>query len=579
MPLSPASWDLADIAPKSTESAFRRIKQQVAAFEKERRSLTKDIAPKKFLALAQQLESLVAETARLGVYAELHFAEDSSHQQAQAFRSHVETFLTAMNTRLLFFDLWFKALPEPKAKELIAASGAYAYHFQHLRKFRKYALQENEEKIIQIKDVTGVSALCTVYETLTSQFRYRLGGKELTQEELLRKVRAPSPALRKEAYSLLLSTYKNVRDPLGEIYRSIVIDWREEHLGLRGYKNALEVRNLANDIPAEAVEALLRVCQKNYPIFQRHFAAKKKALGLKRFTRFDLYAPLAAGGRERTISYAQAVDFVLETFGSFSAEFREAASAILAQNHIHSRVQPNKRTGAFCSSVTTKIAPYILLSYTGKLQDLFTLAHELGHGVHDILASQQTELTFQAPLPLAETASTFAEMLLSERLLYLYPEQTKSYLFDKLDDLYATIARQAGFVLFEKKAHELIPQGGTLQELSSLYLADLRKQFGSRIAVDELFAHEWLYISHIFRTPFYCYAYAFGNLLVLSLYEQYRREGKAFVPKVIRFLSRGGSASPLTVTKEVGVDICSEQFWQQGFTLIERMVTEAERLA
>ncbi|MBI1968493.1 M3 family oligoendopeptidase [Candidatus Woesearchaeota archaeon] len=574
----PSPWNLSDITPRNLEAALQQIERQIRAFEKERPTLTPRVSAPHFLKLIRQLEQLTRDASVLGAYAELHWAENSADQKAQALRSRVDQFLRKLSNRLLFFDLWFKkALPEKKARELLKASGPYRYHFEQVRKTAPYTLLENEEKIIQIKDGTGVNALRTVYDMLTSQFRYMVQSKELAQEEVLSLVHHASPKARREAYTALLSKYASFRDPLGEVYRNIILDWKEECLGLRGYKTPMQVRNIANDIPDKAVEALLRVCQRNYSVFQRYFTVKKRALKLRTFARFDLYAPISVTP-EKKIPYHEALRLVLSTFEEFSPAFRAAAEAIVQKQHVHSRVQPNKRTGAFCSSVTTQILPYVLLSYTGKLRDVFTIAHELGHGVHDILAKKQTEFTFQATLPLAETASTFGEMLLSERLLDLYPEQRKAYLFQKLDDLYATIPRQAGFILFEKKAHEQIPQGCTLQELSSQYLADLRKQFGSSMAVPELFANEWLYISHIFHTPFYCYAYAFGNLFVLSLYEQYRREGKAFVPKMVRLLSRGGSASPVELTKEMGVDICSEAFWQQGFAMIERLVKEAERM-
>ena len=279
----------------------------------------------------------------LGAYAELHWAENSADQKAQALRSRVDQFLRKLSNRLLFFDLWFKkVLPEKKAKELLKASGLYRYHFEQVRKTAPYTLLENEEKIIQIKDGSGVNAL--------------VQGKELAQEEVLSLVHHASPKARREAYMALLSKYASFRDPLGEIYRNIILDWKEECLGLRGYKTPMQVRNIANDIPDKAVEALLRVCERNYRVFQCYFAVKKRALKLRTFARFDLYAPIAITS-EKKIPYHEALQLVLSTFEEFSPAFRSAAEAIVQKQHVHSRVQPNKRTGAFCSSITTKILP------------------------------------------------------------------------------------------------------------------------------------------------------------------------------------------------------------------------------
>ena len=205
-----------------------------------------------------------------------------------------------------------------------------------------------------------------------------------------------------------------------------------------------------------------------------------------------------------------------------------------------------------------------------------TIAHELGHGVHYILASKQTEFTHDASLPLAETASIFAEMLLTEKMMKEDPARAKELLYFKLEDIYASVIRQAGFVMFEKKAHEMIAEGKTIDELNITYLSNLKKQLGSKVQVDPIFAYEWTYIPHIFHTPFYCYAYAFGNLLVLSLWEMYQEKGPLFAEKIIEMLAKGSSQSPIEITKAIGVDICSEEFWQKGFEVIEKMIKEVE---
>jgi oligoendopeptidase F len=291
--------------------------------------------------------------------------------------------------------------------------------------------------------------------------------------------------------------------------------------------------------------------------------------------RFDLYAPLKSK-KKKKIPYNEAIKMVLDTFKNFSPEFHQEALNIINAKHIHSTLQKNKDTGAFCCSVTAKMNPFILLNYTGTLRDVSTLAHEIGHGIHHNLARNNTEFTSHSALPLAETASIFSEMLLSERLLEKYPEKAKELIFTKLDEIYASIIRQAGFVSFENKAHRMMEEGKTIQQMSQVYLQDLKKQLGKGIDIDEIYAYEWSYIPHIFHSPFYCYAYAFGNLLTLALYEMYKEKGKSFMPKIVDMLAEGGSSSPVEITKAVGVDITSEKFWQKGFDLIKEMIEKID---
>ena len=574
MALKLSAWDLSPIKPSDIERAMKSIESKTADLVKKRSLLTDKISEKEFLKIVKELEKLRIETEKLGAYSHLKFCEDTTNQKANAVQSKVRTFLTKIGNQLLFFSLWFKDLPEAKAQQLISSSGPYQYHFALIRKMKPYTLNEKEEKLINIKDANGISSLINVYDIFTSQFTYNFQGKERTQEEMINFVRSSSPETRKEAYNTILAPYKANRNVIGEIYKSIVNDWREENVHIRGYKHPIGVRNFANDVPDEAVDVLLKVCEKNQDKFQRFFELKRKKLGLKKLNRYDLYSPLAE--ENKSIPYPEAINLVMDTFNGFSKEFAGAAKKIIEANHIHSLVQKGKRSGAFCASASIEIPPYILMSYTNKYRDVFTLAHELGHGVHYVLSSKQTEFTQDACLPLAETASIFSEMLLSEKLIKENKEVARNMIFAKLDDIYASIIRQAGFVNFERKAHWMMEEGRTIDEISLVYLTDLRKQLGSKIKVDEIFSYEWAYIPHIFHTPFYCYAYAFGNLLTLALYEMYKEDGSRFVAKYIDMLSKGGSESPIEITKVMGIDICSEEFWQKGFDAIEGMIKKIE---
>lgn len=566
-------WDLGEIKPKDMQKEQEEISSKASSLEK-KRAILRDINSKEFIDIIHEMEELKKKTSRLSSYCYLKFSENSKDQETLAEMSKVDNFLAKINNKLIFFSLWFKDLPEKRVKELIKDSGKYHYYLETMRLFKPYTLKENEEKIISIKDLTGANALNNIYNIFTSQFEFRLKGKKLSQEELINFVRDKSPAVRKLAYLELLGRYKENKEVIGEIYRSLVNDWREESVNLRNYKSPINARNVANDLPDKAVENLLQACQKNQQIFHRFFEIKRKRLGLKKFTRFDLYAPIKE--TKDKFTYDESIKWVLEAFYGFSEQFGREAERIINEKHIHSKIQKNKQSGAFCMSVNHDLSPYVLVNFTGKTRDVSTLAHELGHGVHHNLARGQTELTYHSVLPLAETASIFGEMVLSEKMAEKNPEIVKSLIFEKLDDIYASIIRQAGFVIFEKKAHEMIEQGKTMEEVSDEYLRLLREQLGKNIEVDEIFKYEWLYIPHIYHTPFYCYAYAFGNLLTLALWEKYKEQGENFAEKIMEMLSKGGSDSPIEITKIVGVDITSEKFWESGFRVIEEMIRKIE---
>ena len=565
-----SSWDLSELKPKDLQKDLKKIRSLVASLESRRDILKPGLKEKDFLKFLEDLEKLSTMTSKLSGYYALRIEADSSDQEASAKSSIISTELTKQANKLLFFSLWFKKLDEKNAKRLINASGKYHYFLEAMRKTRHYALKENEEKIINIKDNSGVGALSIIYSSLTSQFEYEFDKKKMTQNELLVLVRDPDPKKREKTYRVLMEKYEHYKDTISEIYKNIVNDWREENVNLRGYKDPIHVRNVVNDVPSEAVESLLRVCKKNQKLFHKFFEMKRKRLGLRKMRRFDLYAPVERD--EKKTGYDEAVKLVLETFDSFSPEFKKAAQKVLDENHLHSKLQKNKNTGAFNYAVTNTLTPYVLVNYTGTSRDISTIAHELGHAVHSILAAKQTEFTNHACLPLAETASIFGEMVLSEKLMERQPDKAKEMVFTKLEEIYASIIRQAGFVAFEIKAHKMIEEGKTMDELSQIYIDDLREQLGPGIDVDDVFKNEWLYVPHIFHTPFYCYAYAFGNLLTLALYELYKEQGDAFIPKLLGMLSKGGSESPVDITRAVGVDICSDKFWQKGFDVIKSMI-------
>ena len=346
-------------------------------------------------------------------------------------------------------------------------------------------------------------------------------------------------------------------------------------MNMRGFKSPISVTNTQNNFDTTCV------CKCNSIVFQEYFKQKAKMLGVKKLQRYHLYAPLTIkASHQKRFTYGEAVDTVLQTFEDFDPKFRELAEKIFNEQHIDSEIRKSKIGGAFCASISPKITPYVLLNFDGKSRDVSTIAHEFGHAIHSMTASDKPLTVWHAPLPLAETASVFAEMLLNDKLSErLTKVERRIILAQQIDDLYATIMRQAYFTLFEISAHRVVAeQNATIDMLSELYLNNLKEQFGDSVNVTDDFQWEWLYIPHFYHTPFYCYAYSFGNLLVVSLYQQYKSEGKSFIPKYLNILSAGGSQKPEYLLKESGIDISKDEFWQQGFDLVATKIQELKKM-
>jgi oligoendopeptidase F len=361
---------------------------------------------------------------------------------------------------------------------------------------------------------------------------------------------------------------------LAQIYSHRVRDWHAEGVELRGYASPIAARNVGNNLPNPVVDTLLSVCRENAAIFQRYFRLKAGWLGLEKLRRYDIYAPLA--GSDKQYDFTQAAEMVLDSYREFSPQVADLAMRVFKENHIDSQARPGKRGGAFCYAALPELTPWVLINYDGTPRNVATLAHELGHAVHAMLAAGHSVSTFHASLPLAETASVFAEMQLTQRLIRQEkdPAVRRDLLAHAIDDAYVTVIRQAYFAIFEREAHRLIVEGKSFEEVAAAYMSNLVEQFGDSVELADEFKWEWLSISHIYNDPFYTYAYSFGQLLVLALYQQYRLEGAAFIPRYLRILTHGGSEAPAKILREAGLEIDTAAFWQGGFDVLNDMITE-----
>ena len=586
-PFEQTRWSLKALlsatAGPELDQVLADLEEAVVQLEASRDQLSPDISETDFVHLLTLVERIFALSHRPGAYGHLWFAEDTQNQDALAFRGRTEKLLTEIQNRTLFFTLWWKGLDDETARRLLAVSGDNTYYLESLRRFKPHTLSEAEEKIINLKDVNGIEGLITLYEMITNGFTFQLEVdgqvKELVRSELTVYARHPSPELRAAAYQELYRVYGEQSTVLSQIYHYIVRDWASENLSLRHFSSPIATRNLGNDIPDAVVDTLLEVCRQNASLFQRYFRLKAGWLGMDRLHRYDIYAPLSDS--DRRYAFDEAATMVLDSLNAFSPRLADLARGVFVDGHLDAEIRPGKDNGAFCYGVLPGLAPWVLVNYNGKADDVATLAHELGHAVHALMAADHSPLTFHPSLPLAETASVFSEMLLIERLLQeeTDPAVRRDVLARSVDGAYATVMRQAFFVLFEREAHALVEEGQTAGELAERYMANLQEQFGDTVELSDEFRWEWVSIPHFYHTPFYCYAYSFGQLLVLSLYRQFKTEGESFIPRYLKILAYGGSKSPAGILSEAGIDVASTQFWQGGFDVIADMIDQLETLA
>lgn len=588
-------WDLSELVDEKKniiKNYLKILHFDVKKFENNRNLLNDNISSQKFSEMLLQLEKISEKLNMVIGFAHLQYSSNTSSNEYSALVTEMELLGTEISNNLIFFDIWFKnVLKEKDANRIIqTVDPVYKHFLTHKRILSKYTLSEKEEKIVNILEVSGPTALVKIYDRMTNSFEFVLEIKRnnkitrkkfINKEKLMSLVRSNKSEERKAAYKSLFNVYKNNSGVLGEIYLNLIVQWHDENIKIRGFDSPISVRNVYNDISDSVVSTLLDTCKKNSFIFHKYFNLKAKMLKLKKLERYHLYAPFVKKGIiQKRYTYEQAVNIVLNVFESFDPKFREYAEIVFNKNHIDAEIRKGKMSGAFCSTITPRLTPYILLNYDGMYRDISTMAHEFGHAIHSICSSNLPIAVSHAPLPLAETASVFAEMLLNEKLAEEMTEQERSILLaEQIDDMYATIMRQSYFTLFEIDAHsKVIENNANIDNVSNLYKKNLQDQFGNSVIVSDDFMWEWTYIPHFYHTPFYCYAYAFGNLLVLSLFNMYKKEGKSFIPKYLNLLSAGGSKKPETLLSEIGFDISNKRFWQQGFDLLSEKIGDLENI-
>ncbi|MBQ7502324.1 M3 family oligoendopeptidase [bacterium] len=586
------SWDLSDLYascedPKIKEDLQSCAEQAKRFDEKWRKKFTVGTYCVRDLNKAlQEYEALEVSLSYPLAYAHLRSAVESQKQEVKVLEQFCREAAVEIESGLVFFELALSKISDSMWEKISKSQALkpYVHYLGEMRKQQKYVLSEAEEKLMQQMSQSGRQAFARLFAETVSSLRYPLkkDGKteNLTQSELLALFHDPDRSLRRRAAQVLSKVLTANAHPIHFAYSTLILD-KITRDRLRGYPRPESARNLGNEIDDAVVDTVIDTVCANYSIVANYYRLKAKLLGLSKLYHYDRYAPLQ--DNDERVSYDKAKELVLEAFGEFDPSFREMAERFFAENWIDAKIAEGKRGGAFCAGITPKHHPYVMLNYTGRLRDVQTLAHELGHGLHDLLAQKLNYFDYYPVLPLAETASTFAEMIVFEKLYNSLetPQSKLSLLAGKLEDTFATVFRQAAMFRFEQRVFNKRLEEGELsvEAMNELWQRSIGEMFGDSLTLGPDHAITWIYVPHFINTPFYVYAYAFGELLVYSMFARYRSEGEAFKKKYIKFLASGGSDSPKRLLQELGIDIDDRQFWQAGCNLIAERVALAQKLA
>ncbi len=542
-------------------------------------------APLLAAALAE-LESLFEQMDKPSVFAGLLHAGKTDDPRHGALLSRTREQRTAVNKHLIFFDLeWVRVDDEPVQALLTRPELACYRHFlEQKRLWRPHFLSEPEEKILDEKSITGRAAFVRLFDETMATLQYPFEHDGKTEKVPLQTINAklydPDRNVRRAAAAGLTMGLQENSRLLTYIFNTLVLDHKTD-CELRKFADPMAPRHLANEITGSVVNALMTAAERHHATVQRYYRLKAKLLKLEQLYDYDRYAPLFPDMPE--CDWPTARRIVEESYEAFSPRAGAIIREFFDKRWIDAELRPGKRSGAFSSSAVPSVHPYILMNFTDKLRDVMTLAHELGHGLHQYLSRGVGYLQCDTPLTTAETASVFGEMLTFQRLLQIYPEPRirLAMLCSKIEDGFATVFRQVVLTRFEQKLHEARREQGelTTEQINELWLAANRPMHGDVVRLSDGYAWWWQYIGHFIHVPFYCYAYAFGELLVLALVQKYKQEGPTFVPRYLELLAAGGSVAPPVLMAKLGVDVTDPGFWELGLRLLDDMVSEAETLA
>jgi oligoendopeptidase F len=582
-------WNLADLYYGLDDPAIKRdldrADAECFAFEDAYKGKLAAMAKSGGAALAEAVrryEAIDDLAGRLGSYAGLLHAGNTVDPQRTKFFGDMQERLTAASTHLLFFSLELNRIDDAVIEAAMSdlALGHYRPWIEDVRRYRPYQLEDRVEQLFHEKSMTAAAAWNRQFDATIANLRFKVLGRSLAIEPTLNLLQDRSGEKRKAAAQALAHTFKDNVQQFTLITNTLAKD-KEISDRWRGFADIADDRHLSNRVEREVVDALVDAVRATYPLLShRYYALKAKWYGKKRLPYWDRNAPLPQVPT-RTVGWTEAMDTVLTAYGAFSPKMAAIAERFFAERWIDAPVRPGKSPGAFAHPTTPSAHPYVLLNYQGKTRDVMTLAHELGHGVHQVLAAPNGALMAPTPLTLAETASVFGEMLTFRKLLAASADkkERKAMLAAKVEDMINTVVRQIAFYSFERAVHTERRSGElTAERIGELWLDVQRESLGPAIELKPGYETFWAYIPHFIHSPFYVYAYAFGDCLVNSLYAVYEHAADGFAERYLAMLSAGGTKHHTELLAPFGLNARDPSFWQGGLGVIERMIDELERL-
>lgn len=582
-------WDLSVFYSGADDPAIQRDMEQVLAmadkFAADYRGRVAQLDAEEMVDAMKAIEAINDFAGRISSFAFLLYATDTNNPQYGALVQKITEHDSLLQQKTLFFDLEWKAVDDAQAQKLLAdpTLGKYRHPLEADLRYKPHMLSEAEEQILVEKSVTGREAWNRFFTQVMSALRYEYDGEQLTQSQILAKLHDADRETRRKAADAVTRTLQSRSMELTYIFNVLAADKASDDQRRR-YESWISSRNLANKAPDAVVEALIAAVTASYDIVARHYRLKRILLGYDELRDYDRYAPLPIEAADRDYTWEQARETVLNAYSAFSPRLGEVASRFFSENWIHAALLPNKRGGAFASPTVPSAHPFVLVNYTGKARDVMTLAHELGHGAHMYLSAEAQGITgLYTPLTTAEMASVFGEMLVFSDLMNKEPDPAArlAMLAQKIEDSFATVFRQIAMNRFEDGLHSARRGEGELstERLNQIWMETQKAMFQGSVNLRDEYSQWWSYIPHFLGTPGYVYAYAFGELLVLALFNLYQQRGAEFVPQYLDVLAAGDSDYPDRILAKVGVDLSDPAFWSQGLDTLRQLVEQEEQLA
>jgi len=559
-------------------------KAEAKKFTQKYENKIKDLGAKDLSQLIEKYEEIEEILSKVICYAYVYFTEDMSDEKRANFLQQVQEKITDISSGLVFFTLEINDLSEDSLIKMYKESDGLKHYkpwLDQVRAYKDHQLSKDIEKLLNEKSLSSRSNWVRLYNELFSRIRFDLDRQKLPISDILNCLSDKDPKKREAAAKTFAVGLKENISTLSLIMNTIVKDKAIED-NWRKYKSPISSRNIDNQVEDEVVDALLKSVQDQYAnLSHRYYALKAKWMGKKSIPYWDRNAPLPDAD-DRKISWDEAREIVLKAYGEFHPQLSEIAELFFENNWIDAALQPGKDSGAFSHPMVPSKHPLILLNYHGKVRDVMTLAHELGHGIHQYLSKEQGQLMADTPLTLAETASVFGEMLTFKSLLRTAKtdKQRKSIIASKVEDMLNTVVRQVAFCTFETKLHDARKNGELASDqIGDIWLETQKESFGSSIEITPEYSVYWSYVSHFFHTPFYVYSYAFGDCLVNSLYKAYEDKPEGFSEKYITMLKAGGTLRHKELLKPFNLDATDPSFWAQGLSVISGLIDQLETLS